>query len=173
MHAQSHVLSGWCLGNYLNVGPRERLFCMIAAGCADLDAVSRLAGQEAYWDYHHVVGHNLLVGLVAAGVLAALSRYRFKGFLAYLGLFHMHLLMDLFGSGPKWTVAYLWPLSSWTLGTRHAWEFYSWQNISFAALLVAWTVWIVFRRKRTPLEALMPSLDRKLVALTQRRDDQD
>ena len=172
MHAQTHLLSGWCLANWLNVGPRERLFCMIVSVCADIDAISIVGGQEAYWAYHHVVGHNILVGLVVAGVLAALSRHRIKGLLAYLGLFHVHLLMDLFGSGPKWSVAYFWPFSRWAAETTYAWEFRSWQNFAAAGLSFLWTIWIVYRRKRTPLEVLMPSLDRKFVALTQRKTKQ-
>ena len=50
----------------------------------------------------------------------------------------------------------------------YGWDFYSWQNISAAFLLLLWTVAIAYYQKRTPLELLMPSLDRKLVGL---RDD--
>src|SRR5207302_7065303 len=82
----------------------------------------------------------------------------------YLALFHLHLVMDYFGSGPGWGIYYLWPFSSWAADNRRvAWEFYSWQNITLAAVLVVWTIFIAVRRGRTPLEALMPRLDRQLV----------
>jgi hypothetical protein len=45
----------------------------------------------------------------------------------------------------------------------HAWEFYSWQNISAAFSLLGVTAAIGFVKRRTPLELLMPSLDRRLV----------
>ena len=47
----------------------------------------------------------------------------------------------------------------------YGWDFFSWQNIMAAFLLLLWTVWIAYSRKRTPLELLMPSLDRRLVGL--------
>jgi hypothetical protein len=46
---------------------------------------------------------------------------------------------------------------------RDAWPFYSWQNITTAFALVAWTLVIARRLGRTPLESLMPRLDRQLV----------
>ena len=30
MHIQTHILSGWVIGNALRLSPRERLFCMVA-----------------------------------------------------------------------------------------------------------------------------------------------
>jgi hypothetical protein len=59
MHVPTHIMSGWCLANVVpGLTARERLFCMIAATAADLDGLSILFGQNAYWDYHHVVCHN-------------------------------------------------------------------------------------------------------------------
>ncbi|HEY7118639.1 MAG TPA: hypothetical protein VH475_18760 [Tepidisphaeraceae bacterium] len=93
MHVPTHILSGWCLGNLLPLGKRER-------------------------------------------------------------------------SGPGWGISYWWP---WRHGAGywwinpHPWEFYSWQNITAAYALLGWTLAIAYFRRRTPLEALMPELDRKLV----------
>jgi|ERR1051326_6356312 hypothetical protein len=102
MHIQTHVMSGWCFGNLLNLTPRERLFCMLAASLPDLDGLGILTGQEAYWEYHHVVGHNLPAALLVAGILTFFSTNRRKVFWVYLGLFHLHLVLDYFGSGPGW-----------------------------------------------------------------------
>jgi len=52
-------MSGWCIANLLPVTPRQRLGAMIAASAADLDGLGILFGQEAYWRYHHTLGHNL------------------------------------------------------------------------------------------------------------------
>ena len=71
---------------------RERLFCMLAASLADLDGLSIVAGQEAYWDYHHTLGHNLAFGVTLCAALAAFSTRRLLGFAVYLLLFHLHLV---------------------------------------------------------------------------------
>ena len=54
MHVQTHVMSGWCLGNYAKLSPRERFCCMLAASWADLDGLGIVAGAEFYWEYHHM-----------------------------------------------------------------------------------------------------------------------
>ena len=166
MHVQTHILSGWCVANLVpRLGPRERGLCVLAASLADLDGLGIVVSREWYWDYHHVLGHNLLYGVVLCALLAVFSRRgaRGLGFVLYLALYHLHLLMDYYGSGPGWGIPYLWPLARWQWRSADAWEFYSWQNISAAALTVAWTVWIANRRGRTPLEAVMPKLDAQLV----------
>src|SRR4051794_26835496 len=99
MHVQTHLLSGWCIGNFFPLAPRQRLMCMIAASIPDVDGLGIVAGQEAYWKYHHVLGHNLLFGVIACGILAGLSRAGVLTTILYLSLFHLHLVMDFFGSG--------------------------------------------------------------------------
>ena len=166
MHIQTHILSGWCVANLLpHFTPRERLLSMLAASLADVDGLSIVAGQEAYWDYHHTLGHNLPFGVLLCLALAALSTHRLTALAAYLALFHLHLLLDSFGSGPGWGIPYLWPFSKHVSINPHAWDFYSWQNIGTAVALLAWTIHIARRRGRTPLEAVMPRLDRQLVTL--------
>jgi hypothetical protein len=163
MHVQTHILSGWCVGNLVpHFTPRERLFCMMAASLADLDGLTILAGQDAYWDYHHTLGHNLPFGVLLCLALAAFSTHRLSAFAVYLGLFHLHLVMDYYGSGPGWGIPYVWPISRHQWRDADAWPFYSWQNISAAVFTIAWTVLIARQRGRTPLEAVMPNLDRQL-----------
>ena len=169
MHIQTHVMSGWCIGNCFQLTPRERLFCMLAAGLADLDGLGILAGQEAYWDYHHIVGHNLLVALALASGLTLFSTNRQRAFWVYLGLFHLHLVMDYLGSGPGWPICYLWPLSRWELVNWNSWELFSWQNIAFGLGCLTWVIAIAIRKGRTPLEAIMPKLDVQLVEWLRKR----
>ena len=169
LHLQTHILSGWCIGNLVpGFTPRERLFCMLAAAACDVDGLSILGGQEAWWDYHHTLGHNLAFGVLLCLALAAFSTHRVLAFLAYLALFHLHLLLDSYGSGPGWGIPYLWPLSPREWRSDHAWPFYSWQNITAFAALLLWTFRIARRSGRTPLEAIMPGLDRQLVRLLRR-----
>jgi hypothetical protein len=107
VHIPTHILSGWCVANLLPLGPRERLFCMVAAAIPDLDGLGLLAapfaGPHFYERYHHVLGHNLTFAVVSAGVLTAFSTgawwRRAVAFAAYFALFHLHLLMDYYGRG--------------------------------------------------------------------------
>jgi hypothetical protein len=170
LHVPTHILSGWAVGNLLPpLGPRERLLCMIAATAPDVDGLGILFGERAYWNYHHILGHNLLFTSVMAAVLAAVSSCgkRVLGFIAYAALGHLHLVMDYFGSGPGWHICYWWPFrrehgSCWM--NPNAWPFDGWQNQVAGLAMIGVTVLIGAIARRTPLELLMPSLDRKLVA---------
>ena len=168
MHIPTHILSGWAVGNLLPFGPRERLLCMVAASVQDFDGLGIIISKEAYWDYHHILGHNLLFTIVTAVVLACVSSRgkRLLGFVGYLLLGHLHLLMDYLGSGPGWPICYWWPFlrdqqSCW-LNPR-AWPFDGWQNKTAGLAMLAVAVAIGVVARRTPLELLMPALDRKLV----------
>jgi hypothetical protein len=164
MHVQTHIMSGWCVGNLFPLTPRQRLACMIAASAADVDGLGILFGQETYWNYHHKLAHNLAFGLLICLILTFISRGKPLMFILLLALFHLHLLMDFFGSGPGWPIFYFWPASAHAWDNRWwSWEFYSWQNITAAALLFFWMIAIANVCCRTPLELLMPSLDRQLV----------
>lgn len=163
MHMQTHILSGWIAGNCFKLNARERFMCMVAAGIADIDGVSYVFGSEAFDDYHHLLGHNLLLCLIVASVITFLSRSRIKMFILSVFLFHLHLLMDFFGSGHCWKIFYWWPFSSRGYYTDHCWNFYSWQNIACGIIVIALTVLIIYWRRRTFLEYVMPELDRKIV----------
>ena len=164
MHIQTHVLSGWCVGNLLPLTARERLFCMIAAAAQDVDGLGILFSEELYWDYHHKLGHCAAFGVFLSLALTAFSTHRLLAFVTYLALFHLHLALDYLGSGPSWPLYYFWPVSDAEWLNPRAWPFFSWQNIGSAFAMVGWTVLIAVRQRRTPLELLMPSLDRKAVA---------
>ena len=161
MYIQAHVLSGWIAANYLKLNARERFLCMVAAGIPDVDGLGILVSQDAYDDYHHVLGHNLLFGLIVALILTSFSSHKKKSFFIYLALFHLHILMDLFGSGELWTISYFWPFSNYALYSEFNWALFSWQNMLVNAFVVIWTVVLIVSKKRTPLEYLMPELDKK------------
>ncbi|MGC4031372.1 MAG: metal-dependent hydrolase [Tepidisphaeraceae bacterium] len=167
MHIPTHILSGWVLGNAVPMNARERLFCMIAATVPDVDGLGIVFGNELYQRWHHVAAHNLPFCMIVCGVMAALTPRPVIGrawrFLVYGIAFHLHLLMDYFGSGPGWPIDYLWPLHGLRFVNWQAWELSSWQNTTAAAVLLAVTAVIAILKRRTPLELLMPSLDAKLV----------
>jgi len=141
---------------------------MLASSLQDIDGLGLVISQNLYWDYHHVLGHNLFFGLLLCGMLTVFAQHRLKAFSWCFALFHLHLILDYYGSGPGWGIVYLWPLSDWSIGNPDAWPFYAWQNVVTGYFFVGWTVWIVVVQKRTPLEWPMPSLDQQLVALAQK-----
>ncbi|MFA6716525.1 MAG: hypothetical protein WC082_03600 [Victivallales bacterium] len=120
--------------------------------------------MRSIYDYHHILGHNLLFGVIISLIFAVLSSRKIKCFILYLALFHLHLLMDLFGSGECWTIAYFRPFFNYELYSRINWALFSWQNILINFLLLFWTIYLIPRKQRTPLEYVMPSLDRKWTA---------
>jgi len=136
---------------------------MIAASIADVDGVGFFFSEEAYWRFHHVVGHNLLFGLVACAALACFSQHCVKAFVVYLTVFHLHLWMDYWGSGPGWAIYYLWPFSNFRWRNPDSWEYASWQNAVVFGGLLMWTIGIAIARRRTPVEFIAPRLDRLLV----------
>jgi hypothetical protein len=141
---------------------------MIAASIPDVDGLGIVVSEHWYTRFHHVVGHNLLFAVVTAAVLAAFSVRRVLAFFTYFALVHLHLFMDFWGSGRDWGICYFWPFESAGPGSwwmnPYGWAFFSWQNITAAFALLAWTVWIAYAKRRTPLELLMPNLDRQLVS---------
>ncbi|HEY1686823.1 MAG TPA: hypothetical protein VGG19_18825 [Tepidisphaeraceae bacterium] len=137
---------------------------MIAASMADLDGLGIIFGEKYYWDYHHVVGHNLFFGLVGSVILAAWCRREWiMTFLVCLGLFHLHLFLDLWGSGPLWHIHYLWPIGNLILKNPYGWELYSWQNMVVYVGFLIWTAWIAWRLGRTPIEMVAPRIDQAFV----------
>jgi hypothetical protein len=94
MHIPTHIMSGWCAASVLKLTPRERMFAMIAAAAADLDGVTIVLGEEWYWRTHHILGHNLLVGVLLSVGLMLSSTHWLKSLLLYLFCFHLHLVMD-------------------------------------------------------------------------------
>ena len=164
MHIQTHMLSGWCAANYLDLTARERFLCMAAASVSDLDGLGIVFGEEAYWRYHHVLGHNLPFAVLCSVAFALVSAHRWTVLLLSLALFHVHFVLDYYGSGPGWSIYYLWPFSDRPLRRPDPWPFYSWQNISTFFALFAWTLVIAVRQGRAPLEWPMPRTDAKFVA---------
>jgi len=169
VHLPTHVLSGWVVASAIpELTPRERLLAMAAATAPDLDGLAIVLGRDAFETYHHVIGHNLFFGVLVTLLVARWSSHKRTMTLLAFGLFHLHLVMDSFGSGCDWGISYLWPLvrSEWVNPWR--WEFFSWQNLVAAYGLLLVTFVIAARQGQTPLEAIAPSLDRQLVGLARR-----
>lgn len=129
---------------------------------------------EWFAQYHHLLCHNLLFGLLlsATPILLVKAR-RLRVFLLSLAAFHLHLLGDLMGSrgpdGYQWPIPYLWPFSpSFELTWHGQWNFNGWQNSLILAALFAWAVCLAFRRHRSFVEIISRDLDRQILGFLSR-----
>jgi len=165
MQIQTHILAGWCIANCRPLSARERLFAMIASEVADIDGLGLIFGKEYYLRFHHIWGHNLLVGLVVSFALAYYSQYFLRSFTLYLLLFHLHLLLDSFGSGIGWGIGYFWPFSTYSFINPYAWEFQGWQNMVVMFVFLTWATVLIKLKSRTPFEIILPALDQKFIRL--------
>ena len=136
---------------------------MVSASAPDLDGLSLLGGWECYYDWHHVLMHNLPFAVILAALLACFSRPKLTAFAVYFGLVHLHFALDLLGSGSDWGVDYWRPFSPVSIRWSAGWEYLSWQNYLAAFACIAAAIGIIYWKKRTILEYPMPKLNRELV----------
>ena len=102
------------LGVRQQYGTRGVVLVTIAGVAPDLDAATKLFGDEHFWNLHHALGHSLLSIAVIAGVCAGLGRFAFNMKPAaklfawcFLAAF-VHCLTDALY---WWGVEPLWPAS--------------------------------------------------------------
>jgi putative intracellular protease/amidase len=175
MHLQTHALASWLLAE---TGPasmtrRDRALVLAAGLAPDLDALSLIGGIGAYQKWHHLVLHNVGGAAMTALVCVALARSRLAVLVLSLLSFHLHLLLDLLGSGGPdgsvWSIPYLVPFTSHEFSWRGQWPLGSWQNVTVTALLVLASWAVAVRRGRTVVEAFSPRADAVVVELLKRR----
>jgi hypothetical protein len=161
MHIPTHVMSGWCIGASLPLTARERLACVLTASGADLDGMSLAWGWAAYRRWHHVLGHNVFFGLLLALLCARLAAPGHRVMMTAMGLvlFHVHLVLDYYGSGSGWPIYYLWPFSRFGWVNPEAWDFGGWQSYATMTGLLLWTVAIALFKRCTPFELIAPGLE--------------
>jgi membrane-bound metal-dependent hydrolase YbcI (DUF457 family) len=153
-----------------NLTPRNdralRNWCLVAAVAPDLDAISYLFGPQAYGRWHHTLGHNVFAGLVLVGLAFWHQRPRGgarAGRTALLAgiCFAVHVLADAKLSA--YAVPLFWPFSN------TGYEFHP--NLGLASPINTYLVYgslvsvvmLAIWRRMTPLDAVLPPLDRILV----------
>ncbi len=183
MNPVTHYLVGWLTASTSHLNLRERALITLAGVAPDLDGLGIVAevltrNSETplrwYFQYHHVLGHNLLFGLFLAAVGFALSARRWLTSGLVLLSFHLHIVGDLVGSrgtdGYQWPIYYLYPFTmAWPLTWDGQWELASWQNVSVTA--VALFIMFALARKRgySPLELISTRANNALVETLRRR----
>ncbi len=159
MNPVTHFLGGWAVANTACLERRDRTLIAIAGVAPDVDGfgivaelLTRDSEHPLYWwsEYHHVFGHNLLFGIVLAGIAFAVARRRALTAGLVLACVHLHLFMDVIGGrGPDkdWGIPYLWPISrhpdiSWS----GQWALNAWPNFVVTGVLLALAFYLAWRR---------------------------
>ena len=161
MHIPTHILSGWLIGQSAQSTKQERLWCMFAASAPDLDGLGIIISETSYVAFHHILFHNALFALALTALAYALFKRQHIIWLT-LVCTHAHLLMDMLGSGRHWGIAYLYPLLDAKLSFSWGWELNSWQNYCFLIFLILMIIPICLKKKQTPFECIVPSVDQGL-----------
>ncbi len=162
MNTGAHLQFGWLIAHARPLSRTERAVITLAAIAPDLDGLTILAGPTSaiFYDYHHILFHNLLSGLVYTAAVAAFFSRRLLVLLLCALSFAAHLLVD-YVTAP-WAMAPFWPLSKVyvNLGSRLP-EWVLQYAFQFAGmiLITACTAWLYLRYRRTPLEVISPRLD--------------
>ena len=185
MNPLEHFFIGWCIaGPVAGLERRERALITLAAVVPDLDGLgmlveipTRQTAHPLFWwtEYHHVLAHNLLAGLLTAAMALIWARHRraLSSFLALLS-FHTHIAGDVIGArgpdGYQWPIPYLLPFSPTPeLQWSGQWALNAWQNFVITGMAMVVTLVIALRRGRTPMEIVSPGADREVVATLRRR----
>ena len=183
MNPASHFLISWTVANTAEISRRDRILVTLSGVVPDIDGIGIIAELLTentsapliwYSRYHHVLGHNLLLGLILVMVVFLLSARRWiSGILAFVAV-HLHLLGDLVGSrgpdGYQWPIPYLYPFSAqWTLAWPGQWELNAWPNILITALFLGITLYLAWKRGRSPLEMVSLKADAAFVASLRKR----
>ena len=154
MHLVTHGLLGWAIGALTRLDRRGARLVALAGLLPDLDGIglpldllNRLRGvQTDHWgEWHHELGHNLGVALLAAagGAILAGGRRAHRGWVGLLCLLsvHLHILGDLVGGrgpdGDRWPIPYLRPF--WDqprLSWSGQWALNAWPNIVLTVVLL-------------------------------------
>lgn len=180
----THLLTGWIVANAsTRLSSRERAVITVAAIAPDLDGLgiipellTRDSATPILWysEYHHLLGHNLLFGLMLGAVACGLAANRLRTVLLTLLSFHLHLVSDALGSrgpdGYQWPILYLWPFSDdWRWSWDGQWELNAWPNFAITITEVLIVLLLAWKRGRSPLELISASADRAFVEALRRR----
>ncbi|MCB1127467.1 MAG: metal-dependent hydrolase, partial [Verrucomicrobiae bacterium] len=107
MNPITHLLVGWSVASAVPLNRRERACVTLSGVAPDLDglgivvdtATRNLPSATAWWGtYHHVLGHNVLFGLLLCAATHALGERRLRAAMLALVSFHLHLLGDIIGA---------------------------------------------------------------------------
>lgn len=182
MSPVTHFLSGWGLANCARLDRKERTLVTLACVVPDVDGLGiipeLLTRNSAhpllsFTLYHHSL-HTLAFALIVAALSFAFAAQKWKTSILVLLSFHLHLFEDLLGSrgpdGYQWPIPYLMPFSQrFQLSWQGQWGLNAWPNVAITVVLLSMTLWLAWRRGRSPLEMISAKADAALVTTLRQR----
>ena len=174
-----HFIISWVVANSAELDRRSRI-CITASGLLpDFDGIGLIVDKLSpyfgihtsfYAQYHHVLGHNLLLGLLVSIGLASLCRQKYCVFALCLLAFHLHIVCDLAGSmgpdGYHWPIYYLYPfVPSYQLIWSGQWPLNSWINSLIGILFFSLAILQARHRRVTFFELISNRLDNIVIAI--------
>ena len=183
MSPVTHFFASWLVANGAARERRDMAAVTIAGVIPDIDglgAVVEIATRDSdspllwFWKYHHVLAHNLGLGLLVTAAGLAVAARRWRAAAHAFAAVHLHHLMDLVGArgpdGEQWPIPYLLPFSdAWQLSWDGQWALNAWPNFLVTGVLVALTFYLAWRRGCSPLGLVSPRADRAFVGTLRRR----
>jgi hypothetical protein len=173
LNPASHFLISWTVANSIDIPYRDRNLVTLSGILADIDGVGIIAEVLTentttallwYSRYHHILGHNLFVGLILAAAVFLFGRRKLISASLAVLVFHLHLLGDLIGSrgpdGYQWPIPYLFPFSKqWTFTWQGQWELNAWPNFLVTLIVLGIASYLTWNRGRSPLEMFSTKAD--------------
>ena len=155
-HVLTHIGLAWIVAGVTPLSVRDRWIVVLAGTLLDLDGAGLVWSEHAYHVAHRAVGHGLLfVVLVVIVAFLRADAPRKTAILAAVS-FHMHLLLDLVGTGGP-PIRYLWPLSDRGWSHDGHWVLASWQNVVVMTVVALGVLVVEWRRRRRPVALASPS----------------
>lgn len=180
MNIVTHGLLSWCIAQRACETRRDAALAATAGLLPDLDGAGALidlvrgGDAEYYSAYHHILGHNILAGLLLASALGASANRRARVAATSAGLFVLHVIGDVVGSrgpdGEAWAIPWLYPFDDASvLLWNGQWEVNAWPNIVFTIILL----FVFFRQTRdmgwSPLRYVSARADEAFVSTLRTR----
>ena len=183
MNPITHLLVSWVIADSSDLEKRDRAVVTLSGIVPDIDSFGIAAEQLTkgsehpllWWsDYHHILGHNIGFGILAAVVAFLVSKKKWKTMGLALFCFHLHLLCDIVGArgpdGYQWPIPYLLPFSNaLELVWKYQWEINAWPNFVITLSVLAVTFYNAWKRGYSVLEIFSRKADRVFVGALQNR----
>ena len=183
MNPITHLLVSWVIADSAGLNKRERAVVTVSGIIPDVDSFGIIAEQltkrtenPLFWwsDYHHILGHNVGLGILVAVVAFLIANHKWKTMGLAFFCFHIHLLCDIVGArgpdGYQWPIPYLLPFSNaWQIAWEYQWEINAWPNFVITLLALGTTFYYAIKKGYSILDLVSSKLDRIFVGTLQNR----
>ncbi len=164
-----HLQVGALIASARGYDSRERRLIMLASLLPDLDGIF-IYPPELWEKLHHTFSNNLTFCLLVGAVFAVLSKKRrLEMFIVCSVTASLQLAIDLVTNDPSWPHAWLWPFSKVDLSLGNYIHYEHLRQITVIGVqgvlmvaILAGTIILYLKKKRTFLELISANLDRFL-----------